>query len=173
MRNISIFRNCYGCGVCSLICPQKIISIELNGDGFYEPRITDTDRCIDCGLCLNACAFNDSEICVPDDRVIRSYGCCYPATLLVRRHRIRNKPLPDRLRIQGLRREVQSCRKPFGTLYDFDRRWASSGHRVQIYSQLYGSGVFGDRQDGSVFGDGNPVPDRFTAALCPQTPHRR
>ena len=74
MRNISIFRNCYGCGVCSLICPQKIIRIELSGDGFYEPRITDTDKCIDCGLCLNACAFNDSEICAPNDRKIRSYA---------------------------------------------------------------------------------------------------
>ena len=38
MNNISNIHDCYGCGVCATVCAKQIISIELNGDGFYEPR---------------------------------------------------------------------------------------------------------------------------------------
>ena len=57
-NNISNLHNCYGCGVCSASCPKKIISIRLNKNGFYEPRIDDNAQCIDCGICLDVCAFN-------------------------------------------------------------------------------------------------------------------
>lgn len=59
--NISNLRDCYGCGVCSAACPKKIISIVLNQDGFYEPRILEQDHCIDCGICLEVCAFSHEE----------------------------------------------------------------------------------------------------------------
>lgn len=62
MNNVSLINNCYGCGVCSASCPKKIISINLNKDGYYEPNIRDLDKCIDCGICLDVCAFNHNEL---------------------------------------------------------------------------------------------------------------
>ena len=41
--NISKIHNCYGCGVCAISCTKNIISIELNDNGFYEPRISDVN----------------------------------------------------------------------------------------------------------------------------------
>ena len=40
---------------------MKIVSIELNFNGFYEPRIIEQDKCITCGICLEVCAFNHNE----------------------------------------------------------------------------------------------------------------
>ena len=51
MSNVSEITNCYGCGVCTIACNRKLISIELDKDGFYTPRISDRERCTDCGLC--------------------------------------------------------------------------------------------------------------------------
>ena len=62
MKNISTIHDCYGCGVCAAACSRKIINIELNKDGFYEPRITDMDKCTQCGLCVDVCAFSHSEL---------------------------------------------------------------------------------------------------------------
>lgn len=45
---------CTGCGVCSINCPLDIITIELNEDGFYSPRIEE-DKCIECGKCQDVC----------------------------------------------------------------------------------------------------------------------
>lgn len=59
--NVSILKNCYGCGVCSASCPKKIISIGLNNDGFYAPIIEHQEKCIECGICLSTCAFNHKE----------------------------------------------------------------------------------------------------------------
>ena len=68
-NNVSIIRNCYGCGVCAASCGKKIISIELNSDGFYEPRIIEPTKCTDCGICLDVCAFNHSEKSLSNDEV--------------------------------------------------------------------------------------------------------
>jgi len=73
MNNISNIHNCYGCGVCSSVCPRKIISIELNRDGFYEPRITDEDKCTQCGMCMEVCAFSHQELATPN-RPIKSWA---------------------------------------------------------------------------------------------------
>lgn len=61
-NNIASIKNCYGCGVCSSVCGHKIITIELNRDGFYEPRITNLDKCSHCGLCTEVCAFSHEEL---------------------------------------------------------------------------------------------------------------
>lgn len=57
MKSIASIHNCFGCGVCALVCHKKIINIELNSDGFYEPKILDVAKCTKCGLCLKVCSF--------------------------------------------------------------------------------------------------------------------
>lgn len=75
MNNVSFIHNCFGCGVCAPSCGKKIISIELNRDGFYEPRINEPDKCTDCGICLDVCAFNHSERSLTKDEIsIKSWA---------------------------------------------------------------------------------------------------
>lgn len=66
MDNVSAIKNCYGCGVCSIACGHKLISIELDKEGFYAPRITDMDRCTRCGLCTKVCAYLHEEVLTAD-----------------------------------------------------------------------------------------------------------
>lgn len=74
--NISIFKNCYGCGVCVISSPRKIIDMRLSKDGFYKPEITDHNKCNDCGICLDVCAFNHKDLAnsLNIDK-LKSYGC--------------------------------------------------------------------------------------------------
>lgn len=75
MNNISQIHDCYGCGVCAASCPPKIISIKLNRNGFYEPVIGELDKCIDCGICLDVCAFNHQERALTDEELqIKSWA---------------------------------------------------------------------------------------------------
>lgn len=75
MKNVSKIFNCYGCGVCSIVCSRNIIRIELNKDGFYEPRIIDLDRCTNCGLCTDVCAYSHEELALgQEDISIKSWG---------------------------------------------------------------------------------------------------
>ncbi len=60
-QNICRLNHCYGCGVCVKVCPQKIISLEENRDGFYSPIIKDENKCTECGLCYNVCSFCDEQ----------------------------------------------------------------------------------------------------------------
>lgn len=71
--NISNIHDCYGCGVCAVVCSQKIIEISLNSDGFYEPHITDVSKCTNCGLCVDVCAYSHDELSV-DNKPLKSYA---------------------------------------------------------------------------------------------------
>ena len=62
MNNISNIHNCYGCGVCAIACSKKIITLILNKDGFYEPKINETEKCTNCGLCLEVCSFSHDKL---------------------------------------------------------------------------------------------------------------
>lgn len=74
--NILKLKDCYGCGVCVIACPKKIISLELNKDGFYSPSIHNQADCIECGICLDICAFNHDETANSDRTCdIKAYGC--------------------------------------------------------------------------------------------------
>lgn len=68
-NNVSKVHDCYGCGVCSASCGKKIISIELNRNGFYEPRIKEPDKCTNCGICLDVCSFNHEERALKDEEI--------------------------------------------------------------------------------------------------------
>lgn len=73
MDNVSKYDYCYGCGICSGVCPKKIIDIELNDNGFYVPIIKEQDKCINCGICLSSCSFNHEQLCVNND-IISCYA---------------------------------------------------------------------------------------------------
>lgn len=74
-NNISNIANCFGCGVCAASCGKRIIKIQLNEDGFYSPYLDEPDKCIDCGICLDVCAFNHKEQALkPDEINIKSWA---------------------------------------------------------------------------------------------------
>lgn len=50
---------CCGCEACSAVCPTKAISIIRDSEGFCYPQI-DNEKCVDCGACLNKCAFQNA-----------------------------------------------------------------------------------------------------------------
>lgn len=71
--NISHIHDCFGCGVCSIVCGQKIIDIQLNEDGFYEPFITQPEKCTQCGLCYDVCSFSHDDLALKTIK-IKSYA---------------------------------------------------------------------------------------------------
>lgn len=46
--------NCCGCQACFQICPVHAISMDIDREGFWYPRI-DQDVCVDCGRCEYVC----------------------------------------------------------------------------------------------------------------------
>lgn len=66
MNNIGEVHNCYGCGVCATACGRKIIEIVQNADGFYEPRITDENKCMHCGICTDVCAYLHDDLALKE-----------------------------------------------------------------------------------------------------------
>lgn len=60
-QNILKFSYCYGCGVCAASCGKNIIKIKLDENGFYSPYIDELEKCTECGICLDVCAFNHQE----------------------------------------------------------------------------------------------------------------
>ena len=72
--NVTKFDFCYGCGVCEIICPHKIIDIRLNQAGFYVPVIDKPEKCTECGLCLGICAHNDAKLPERERKEIKGYA---------------------------------------------------------------------------------------------------
>ena len=75
MNNISLLKDCYGCGVCVAACPLHIIELRENKDGFYSPIIVNSNKCIECHRCLDVCAFNHDKLAhQPSPKEITCYG---------------------------------------------------------------------------------------------------
>lgn len=49
---------CSGCTACQTACPRQCISMTADGEGFLYPQV-DTQRCVDCGLCVKVCPFHN------------------------------------------------------------------------------------------------------------------
>ena len=71
--NISNIHNCYGCGVCATACPQKIIEIKLNSEGFYEPYISGLEKCTDCNICIDVCGYIHDKLSI-NNVPLKSYA---------------------------------------------------------------------------------------------------
>ena len=65
-NRVTIFENvCKGCGLCTLVCPKKILTLDrsrINEKGYNPSVVTDMDRCIACAMCAVMCP--DSAIMV-------------------------------------------------------------------------------------------------------------
>lgn len=59
----SAIRCCTSCQLCAAICNHNAISIELNPEGFYRPKV-DEKLCIDCGFCTKICYKFDHDIMI-------------------------------------------------------------------------------------------------------------
>ena len=70
--NILCVKDCYGCGVCATVCTKRIIDIQLNDNGFYEPKITDVGKCTNCGLCVSVCSYSHAGLALKNAS-IQSY----------------------------------------------------------------------------------------------------
>lgn len=49
---------CCGCSACMNICPERAINMIADEEGFLYPEVRQ-ESCIECDLCLQACAFYD------------------------------------------------------------------------------------------------------------------
>ena len=66
-HNVSQITDCYGCGVCAITCPKKIITLNLK-DGFLHPLVKN-EECIECNQCLSVCAYNHDANENHDDEI--------------------------------------------------------------------------------------------------------
>lgn len=58
---------CYGCFACYSMCPVSAISMPLNTEGFYEPKI-DMYKCVNCGKCVECCPAHKSPAFLSDNQ---------------------------------------------------------------------------------------------------------
>lgn len=73
-KSIDQIKDCYGCGVCSIACKDRLIKLRLNSKGFYEPFIVDKKKCTHCGLCLKVCSFTHNDLALKNSSPIGSYA---------------------------------------------------------------------------------------------------
>ena len=54
-------KDCSGCNACAEACPKHCIEMIPDKKGFLYPKV-DTTTCIDCGVCIKVCPFEDGNI---------------------------------------------------------------------------------------------------------------
>lgn len=54
MIAISEKKDCCGCNACYDICPKNAVSLEIDIEGFWYPKV-DKTLCVNCGLCEKTC----------------------------------------------------------------------------------------------------------------------
>ena len=141
--NISKLRDCYGCGVCTAVCPVKIIDLKENQDGFYSPVISDENKCINCGLCLKVCAFNHKELALDNPKPLSFAG--YSGNDIVRQRcssggvgfEIGKRLLEKGYKACGVRYDVEKERAEHFIASNVEEYTPSIGSKyIQSFSQL-------------------------------------
>jgi 2-oxoglutarate ferredoxin oxidoreductase subunit delta len=49
---------CKGCGLCTTVCPKKIMVLDtrkLNKKGYHPAHVFETEKCIGCAMCAVMC----------------------------------------------------------------------------------------------------------------------
>ena len=72
--SVSYIKNCYGCGVCTIVCPNQILRLELNKEGFYQPVLSSTKACTHCGACISVCAYFHKNLANENIEKVDSYA---------------------------------------------------------------------------------------------------
>lgn len=72
MIEISKNFDCCGCEGCVNICPNNSITLVVDNEGFYYPKI-EKDQCLNCGLCDKVCP-TKNELNLKKEKV-QSYAC--------------------------------------------------------------------------------------------------
>ena len=64
---------CTGCALCTVVCPNKAISLSPNSEGFLFPKVNDM-LCVNCGKCYENCPNNHktTDSCLQPQKV---YAC--------------------------------------------------------------------------------------------------
>ena len=52
-------RDCNGCQMCGDICPRQAISFKMDELTGFKYPVVDSDKCIECGLCVKKCPHNN------------------------------------------------------------------------------------------------------------------
>ncbi len=58
MKMIVDSRRCKGCGLCTFVCPKKIVEIEKeerNDKGYFYAKCIEQNQCISCTRCAIMC----------------------------------------------------------------------------------------------------------------------
>ncbi|WP_366924211.1 4Fe-4S binding protein [Metallumcola ferriviriculae] len=61
--------NCKGCGICTVFCPQNLLTLsdELNVLGYHPVQVTDMEKCTGCAFCARMCP----DVVIQVERVSR------------------------------------------------------------------------------------------------------
>lgn len=52
--------SCCGCGACAQTCPKQCITMQVDNEGFYYPKV-DLSSCVNCGLCEKTCPLLNTQ----------------------------------------------------------------------------------------------------------------
>ena len=64
--------DCCGCNGCTNVCPKECISMEIDNEGFWYPKV-DKSKCINCDLCVKVCPIiNTPKI---ENEAVIAYAC--------------------------------------------------------------------------------------------------
>lgn len=111
MNNVQSCLSCYGCGLCVIQCPHKLIKLHLNKEGFYAPIIKDTDTCTNCGACISVCSYANDGLAVKNEP-----KSCYAAWS--KDVDIRNKCSSGGVGFEVARTSINQGYKVLGVKYD-------------------------------------------------------
>lgn len=70
-KKIKLSRDCMGCHGCANKCPKYCISMEMDEEGFLNPKV-DYDLCINCKQCIEVCPIINKKVV---DNEPLAYAC--------------------------------------------------------------------------------------------------